>query len=453
MLRFTDIDEAEGSRHALVAGVDDAHCATVEAQETANQQLYECALSLQLAGSDIDAMVKYEELLSQELLAGAEAVSDITAQRQPSLHLKYLALKNLSELEEGAGKHESALARLIEAVALQESNALLWQRLGTLASRTGRTGLARLALEQAVACGPHHQLATLRLQQLLTQLGDSAALRQLYDASLCRLPHLAPHLALRLPKLRGAEHLAALVDQPENDSAEEGAEGVADGTMGAADPEGGTRGDSATESDPPCKRQRTGRSSIPPLQVASHANLAYACLATAGRKSATSHVCIRDVCIRDVCIYPPPSSRGAAQVTLRSITFAAIAEALCEVKAGLSSSAPYRASADSCGTGTADGANHMPSDSTNACVRLGRPLRLLLPSSQATIIQVRRHLDTEPLSHACVASTRTCHIHSPQHTHAMRAHHMHRHKEAKLVHTPHRQPRPRISPTLRSIAR
>ena len=178
-MHFIDIDE--GSSAPLEHDEAAAGAATIEAQEAANQHLYEGALALQLAGDSTGAVAAFEELLRQELIAGAEDVPtaadegrehglDGTAQQphRPSLQLKYLALRNLAELEVAAGAHQSALRRLLEAVRIREGDAVLWQRLGAVARHTGLPHLARYALEQAVATSPHLQLAHVRLQELLS---------------------------------------------------------------------------------------------------------------------------------------------------------------------------------------------------------------------------------------------------------------------------------------------
>ena len=79
-----------------------------------------------------------------------------------------------------AGRHEAALERLLAAAKIQERDAVVWQRLGALALRTGRRHLARLALEEAISCSPHHQLAAMRLNSLLASLGDASDHTELY---------------------------------------------------------------------------------------------------------------------------------------------------------------------------------------------------------------------------------------------------------------------------------
>ena len=103
-MRFCAIDELDEDSTAADTQ------ATVEAQEAANQQLYERALFLQSSGTDAEAAAAYRELLDQKLIAEAETQAgdtrsqDPDEEQRPSLHLRFLALKNLSELEEASSE-------------------------------------------------------------------------------------------------------------------------------------------------------------------------------------------------------------------------------------------------------------------------------------------------------------------------------------------------------------
>ena len=198
-MRFVDIDQADaGEADALCLAVRGGKAAlSVEAQEAANQHLYEEALTLQSAGERAVAADAYRRLLAQDLITRAEGkISGDTLDRQerPAILLKFLALRNLAELQEAAGALQSAVDCLLVAVQLQERDAVLWQRLGSIALRTGQRHLARLSLEQSIACSPHHQLAAMRLRQVLGSLGDGVGLAQLHEGTARWLPHLAPHL-------------------------------------------------------------------------------------------------------------------------------------------------------------------------------------------------------------------------------------------------------------------
>lgn len=192
MLRFVDIDEAVTE---VDANAHDDDALTVEAQEAYHQQQYEEALALQLTGNGTAAAAAYEQLLAQDLILHAEGLVPCHSQAErPSLQLKFLALRNLAELHEAAGALQDAINCLLAAVQLQERDATLWQRLGSLALRLRQPHLGRMALEQAVTCSPHNQLAALRLRQLLVSLGDAQGVAALHGVAVHSLPHLASHL-------------------------------------------------------------------------------------------------------------------------------------------------------------------------------------------------------------------------------------------------------------------
>ena len=131
-MHFVAIDEGSSPSYEREEGA--AGSATIEAQEAANQHLYESALALQLAGNERGAVEAFEQLLRQELVARADDVAGAEEGREPrglestarpSLQLKFLALRNLAELEEAAGAHQSALQRLLEAVSIREGDAVI----------------------------------------------------------------------------------------------------------------------------------------------------------------------------------------------------------------------------------------------------------------------------------------------------------------------------------------
>lgn len=133
----------------------------VEAQESSNLTLYRTALHHETHNCADEAMHAYSKLLEQPLIA--DASRERAASRDPSLQLRFLALKNLSALESARPSDcdeygmltESALQHALEALAIDETDSLLWLRLGRLAQRTGRVSLARHALEQ-VRLVPRH---------------------------------------------------------------------------------------------------------------------------------------------------------------------------------------------------------------------------------------------------------------------------------------------------------
>jgi hypothetical protein len=149
MISFVDVESAERSSRP-----EEVARRGVEAQESANLSLYRTALHHETRNCPDEAQQAYLKLLEQPLIA--DASRERAASRDPSLQLRFLALKNLSALESArptdsdayAPSTESALQHALEALAIDETDSLLWLRLGRLAQRTGRVSLARHALEQ-----------------------------------------------------------------------------------------------------------------------------------------------------------------------------------------------------------------------------------------------------------------------------------------------------------------
>lgn len=149
MISIVDVESAERS-----ARPDEIARRGVEAQESSNLTLYRMALHHETRNCTDEALHAYLKLLEQPLIA--DASRERADSRNPSLQLRFLALKNLSALESArpsdyadyATATESALQHALEALAIDETDSLLWLRLGRLAQRTRRVSLARHALEQ-----------------------------------------------------------------------------------------------------------------------------------------------------------------------------------------------------------------------------------------------------------------------------------------------------------------
>lgn len=94
MISFVDIENPGGATYRT-------RSPGVEAQEAANAELYTTALMMQAEGLAEEASAAYERLLGQRLIAGAvPARTEVELSLQPSLNLRYLALKHLAVLQE-----------------------------------------------------------------------------------------------------------------------------------------------------------------------------------------------------------------------------------------------------------------------------------------------------------------------------------------------------------------
>ncbi|KAL1511207.1 hypothetical protein AB1Y20_006021 [Prymnesium parvum] len=211
-MRFIDINEQE---HGPTP--ETAHAISIEAHEAANQARYERALQLQSDGSAGEAAKEYRKLLDDPLVADARPTDhaqdvEVELTARPSLLIRSLALKNLALIESEAGDHEQALTRLLLAVQLQQKDGVLWHRLGSLALRSGKSHLARYALEQATRCSPHLQLGQRSLAQLLSSINDAAALEYLHVSTRRMLPHMSNACsAIRRRQLTGPENIIKAV--------------------------------------------------------------------------------------------------------------------------------------------------------------------------------------------------------------------------------------------------
>ena len=173
MISFVDIEQPHGAAPIR------SRSPGVEAQEAANGELYKTALAMQAEGRGEEAAAAYRQLLEQRLIAGAlPARVGVELSSQPSLHLRYIALKNLAELETKRGSLHSAIERYLDSLQVVEDDALVWQRLGRLAVRTEQPHLARYALEQARIITPEDGEG-LRLPTGHDGLGQDARRREI----------------------------------------------------------------------------------------------------------------------------------------------------------------------------------------------------------------------------------------------------------------------------------
>lgn len=86
--------------------------------------------------------------------------------------LRYVALKNLSDLENRSGRTAECLDHLVEAVGLFDEDPMMWFKLGCAARSLDRLGLARVALVTSLARQPLHWLTMIQLTEVLYLLGD-----------------------------------------------------------------------------------------------------------------------------------------------------------------------------------------------------------------------------------------------------------------------------------------
>jgi hypothetical protein len=136
-------------------------------QEAECRRLYEEALVLQRQNDLHRAEENYQRLLSSSLYEDASTASLPTLQR-----LRYVALRNLADIEIKSDRKETAVSHLVEAIELNDEDAMMWFRLGCAAREVQRYGLARSAFSTSLARQPTHWLTLQSLCEVLYLVGD-----------------------------------------------------------------------------------------------------------------------------------------------------------------------------------------------------------------------------------------------------------------------------------------
>lgn len=71
---------------------------------------------------------------------------------------RFLALKNLANvfLQQGAPYYKDALQCYLQSVEIDNKDAVVWNKLGTLACSMGSLSISRWAFEQGLYCSPNN---------------------------------------------------------------------------------------------------------------------------------------------------------------------------------------------------------------------------------------------------------------------------------------------------------
>jgi tetratricopeptide (TPR) repeat protein len=103
---------------------------------------------------------------------------------QASKQLQYLCHKNVAIVEQTQGNFDKALNHSVQAAEIEDTDVVLWHRIGRLAELTQCLGLARYAYERALQCAPRNWLCLIRLLHVLTLLNDDVACLKLAQHAL-----------------------------------------------------------------------------------------------------------------------------------------------------------------------------------------------------------------------------------------------------------------------------
>ncbi|KAL4423906.1 hypothetical protein ABPG75_001207 [Micractinium tetrahymenae] len=175
---------------------------TTEAKEQRAIASFERALALIQGHREEEAEAALRALLEEPVVA--EGATD-------QLHrIKFLALKNLGDLlARRPGSVGDALAWYSLATQIVEDDALLWNKLGTLAAESGYVAAARTAFERGLELDPQHPTMPDKLLSLLSQAGDAPAAATLATALLRQNPRHAGAAAVLTAQQRGGSGILA----------------------------------------------------------------------------------------------------------------------------------------------------------------------------------------------------------------------------------------------------
>ena len=103
-----------------------------------------------------DALNVFKDLLETELLDQVEKPEVPDGRSRPMLSLKYACFKNIASIQAELENYEDAIDNYWEAANLDDSDVILWYRIGTLAMKISNLELACSAFKQGLKCNPNH---------------------------------------------------------------------------------------------------------------------------------------------------------------------------------------------------------------------------------------------------------------------------------------------------------
>ncbi|XP_011308750.1 calcineurin-binding protein cabin-1 [Fopius arisanus] len=129
---------------------------TKEAQEQIALTEYNKALQLLKAEKIEDALNILKDLLETELLDQVEKPEVPDGRTRPMLSLKYCCYKNIGGIYARLKSYDSAIDNYWEATNLDDTDVMLWYRMGSLAMETGNLEFACSTFKQGLKCNPNH---------------------------------------------------------------------------------------------------------------------------------------------------------------------------------------------------------------------------------------------------------------------------------------------------------
>ncbi|XP_063980045.1 calcineurin-binding protein cabin-1-like isoform X2 [Diachasmimorpha longicaudata] len=129
---------------------------TKEAQEQIALIEYNKALELLTESKIEDALHILKDLLETELLDQVEKPEVPDGRSRPMLSLKYCCYKNIGGIYAQMNRYEKAIDYYWEAANLDDTDVMLWCRMGSLALETANLEFACSSFKQGLKCNPNH---------------------------------------------------------------------------------------------------------------------------------------------------------------------------------------------------------------------------------------------------------------------------------------------------------
>ncbi|XP_066593480.1 calcineurin-binding protein cabin-1-like [Prorops nasuta] len=135
---------------------EDEDVPSKEVQEQVALTAYNDALVFLREDEREKALLIFQELLETQLLDEVVKPEVPDARTRPMLSLKYSCYKNVAGIQADLENYEDAIDNYLEAAHLDDSDVMLWYRIGTLAVKISKLELACLAFKQGLKCNPNH---------------------------------------------------------------------------------------------------------------------------------------------------------------------------------------------------------------------------------------------------------------------------------------------------------
>ncbi|XP_031788632.1 uncharacterized protein LOC100680122 isoform X2 [Nasonia vitripennis] len=129
---------------------------TKEAQEQVAFNEYNRALRLLIENNREEALIVLKELIDTELLNAVRKPHYRDGRSRPMLSLKYSCYKNIADIEADFKNYHAAIHNYWEAAQLDDSDVMLWYKIGCIAIKIANLEVACLAFNQGLKQNNNH---------------------------------------------------------------------------------------------------------------------------------------------------------------------------------------------------------------------------------------------------------------------------------------------------------